>query len=327
MAGKSPRQGGRRDGRSQHPQSTPAGSRRSSRSSRRWSTASSWTRRTRSVRRRPTPAGSATVSRWPGEGPRTAAEVPRSGVRAGGPAPARRRGAARPSGRRGGGRCGRRDPTPRSRRSPRRGGERTGAETLATPASRSATLCAQPRRRTSSRTRSPNADGSPDHAASTFAPRPGVHRHPHADRHGVAQTARRLGGRHADPGRGVQAVAAVELDALAGEVAQAGGRTSSAASSRGSPCPWASSARAGPGRHRPSGSRSRRRWLSRPTASRWAVARGSPVRSQSSLSAHGAAAAARSTTIALSSTPIPLGCPTERHRSLTMWDDTTTTGR
>jgi len=59
---------------------------------------------------------------------------------------------------------------------------RTGAETLATPDSRSATLCAHPRRRTSTRARSLNrasasserCTAGSDHAASTLAPDPAV---------------------------------------------------------------------------------------------------------------------------------------------------------
>ena len=106
-------------------------------------------------------------------------------------------------------------------------GERTGADTEATPCSRSPTDCAQPRRR------------MPDSAvggergvleAAVHALRvlpgqqhlgggTGAHGQLRADRDRVAEAARTLGGGHADA---VLALAAPQLGGLAGDVAQPG---------------------------------------------------------------------------------------------------------
>ena len=102
---------------------------------------------------------------------------------------------------------------------------RTGADSEATPGSRSATLCAQPRRRTSSSVRAVKLAAGSSRVTSSAgvkasracAAEPGGHRQPGADRDGVAQPAGALGGGDADP-RG--AVPDVELGALAAGVAQ-----------------------------------------------------------------------------------------------------------
>ena len=114
----------------------------------------------------------------------------------------------------------RRRPPVRSRRAP-------GADTLATPASRSATLCAQPRRRTSTRTRSENVASDRTaritpgrlQAASTLAPEPAVI----GSRAPTGTVSRSPdGGSAAGDADAQDAVAPVELHALAGDVAQAG---------------------------------------------------------------------------------------------------------
>ena len=171
-----------------------------------------------------------------------------------------------------------RRPTPRPPRCPP--ASRTGADTLATPDSRSATLCAQPRRRTSTSARSVNrASGSRErctagsaHAASTLAPGARGHRQPRADRHGVAQAAGGFGRGDADA---LGAVAAVELHALAGDVAQPGQH------GRGRLQQRVDAARGQLGQRGarpplPSEPRCSRPCTSSPTASRCAVARGQP---------------------------------------------------
>src|SRR3954465_11688986 len=81
-----------------------------------------------------------------------------------------------------------------------------------------------------------------------------------------------------------------------------------------------SSARAGPGAQAPSGVRRTRRCPSSATASRWAVARGRPVRLTSSASVAGSSATARRMATALSKTATGLGCPTQQYSHLTWWD-------
>ena len=106
-------------------------------------------------------------------------------------------------------------------------GERTGAETEATPCSRSPTDCAQPRRRMPDSAAAENAaccsprcirSGS-SQASSTWAAEPGAHGQLRADGDGVAQAAGPLGGRDA---HAVLALAAPQLGRLAGDVAQPG---------------------------------------------------------------------------------------------------------
>ena len=102
---------------------------------------------------------------------------------------------------------------------------RTGAETLATPGSRSAALCAQPRLRTSASVRSVNfavgntacCAAASAYASSTLAPEPAVIGSLRADRHRIAKPGRWFQGRYADARR---AFATVELDALAGDLPQ-----------------------------------------------------------------------------------------------------------
>ena len=158
---------------------------------------------------------------------------------------------------------------------------RTGAETDATPCSRSPTDCAQPRRRMPDGAAAENAafcsprcmrSGS-SQASSTWAADPArivscdptgiVSRRPRD----VRRRPRRRGGAHP---------AAPELGGLSGDVAQprehgAGGREQPVLAGGGD-----SSAR-GPSTNRPCMSRATRRWCSRATASRWAVGRARPV--------------------------------------------------
>ena len=151
---------------------------------------------------------------------------PAAALRAGGSARRRRRGDRRPSGRRGAAPSGRSAPTPTRLRSPRRAPSRTGAETLATPGSRSAALCAHPRLRTSARVRSVNSRPAAPPAGSRvrireqhFGAGSGRHRQPRADGHRIAKSGRRFQGRHTDA-RG--AFATVELHALSGDFPQSG---------------------------------------------------------------------------------------------------------
>ena len=106
-------------------------------------------------------------------------------------------------------------------------GERTGAETEATPCSRSPTDWAQPRRRMPDSAVAEKAafcrprcmrSGS-SQASSTWAAEPARMVSWRADRDGVAQAARALGGGDADA---VLALAAPQLGGLAGDVAQPG---------------------------------------------------------------------------------------------------------
>lgn len=102
---------------------------------------------------------------------------------------------------------------------------RTGAETLATPGSRSAALWAHPRRRTSASVRSVNlAVGSTAcwvaasaYASSALGARARGHRQLRTDGHGVAQPGRWFERNHAHPR---QSLPAVQLDALAGDLAE-----------------------------------------------------------------------------------------------------------
>ena len=106
-------------------------------------------------------------------------------------------------------------------------GERTGADTEPTPGSRSPMLCAQPRRRTADEL---GGGERRLHQALVHAlgvlpgeqdlgGRAGGHRQLAADRDGVAQAGRPVGGGDADP---EVALAAIQLGRLAGDVAQAG---------------------------------------------------------------------------------------------------------
>ena len=174
---------------------------------------------------------------------------------------------------------------------------RTGADSEATPGSRSATLCAQPRRRTSSSVRAVKlADGQQrrhllgrGEGEQRVRGRAGGHGQPGADRHGVAQPAGALGGGDADPGG---AVADVELGALAAGVAQ-GDQVPAGELGEVGRCRGRARRAPGPGAHAPAGVRRTSRWPSSATASRWAVARGRPVRSTSSARVAGSAATAR----------------------------------
>ena len=106
-------------------------------------------------------------------------------------------------------------------------GERTGADTDATPCSRSPTDCAQPRRRMPDSAAAEKAafcrprwirSGS-SQASSTCAAEPARMVSCEPTGIGVAQAGRPLGGGHADA---VVALAAPQLRRLAGDVAQAG---------------------------------------------------------------------------------------------------------
>ncbi len=194
---------------------------------------------------------------------------------------------------------------------------RTGAETLATPGSRSAALCAQPRLRTSASVRSVNlAAGSTAcwvagsaYASSTLAPEPAV-----IGRWVPTGTVSRspAGGSNATthtrdcPSRRYSCT-------LSPVISRRRGRTAAPAARSGSLTWEANSVNAGPRRQRPSPSRASRRCVSSPAASRCAVARGSPVRSQSSASPQGDSATVCSTPTALSRTPMPLSFLTERY--------------
>ena len=134
--------------------------------------------------------------------------------------------------------------------------------------------------------------------------RAGVHRQRAADRDGVAQADRPLGRGHADP---LVALAAVQLGALAGVVAQrgqhrpGGGQQPVLAGGRGRARPAA-----GPSTNRPCMSRATRRWCSSATASRCAVGRARPVAATSWASVAGRPRGRSRTMAALSSTPTPL---------------------
>ena len=191
-------------------------------------------------------------------------------------------------------------------------GERTGADTEATPGSRSPTLCAQPRRRTPDSAVAVNAapcrprcsrSGS-SHASSTWAAEP-------ARMDSVAPTgieSRRPTGRSAaDDADPVLALAAEELGALAGVVAQraehraggreqavlAGGRGELAEARAEDEAPLQVAGRRGGGARarRPAGGRSG-------GPGRWRVTSWARV--------DGPASSALSTIAALSSTPTPL---------------------
>ena len=197
-------------------------------------------------------------------------------------------------------------------------GSRTGAETRATPVSRSATDCAQPRRRTSASVRSVNV-ASAQHRAldGRVGPRrqhlgagSGAHRQPGAERDGVAQpgqsappprcrsgTARRAG-RPARSRRCGPAAAAGHRPTRspAGRARRprappAAGRGASGPARRGR------AVRAPRGRP-PAGAPS-------PGAAPW-PRRGRPARSAPS-------APPGSTCTALSSTPMPLDFPMQRY--------------
>ena len=162
-------------------------------------------------------------------------------------------------------------------------GERTGADTEATPASRSPTLCAQPRRRMPDRVVGVEL-GALQAAVQPVRLLPGEqdlrggageHGQLDADRDRVAQTGRALGGGDADRGsRPGGGTAARDSPVMSRSRASTG---PAAASSRSSPAAEASSARRGPSMNRPCMSRATRRWCSSATASRWAVGRASPV--------------------------------------------------
>ena len=120
---------------------------------------------------------------------------------------------------------------------------------------------------------------------------------------GVAQAGGALGGGDADA---VVALAAVQLGALAGDVAQprqhrAGGGEQPVLAGGG-----ASSASRGPSTKRPCMSRATSRWCSSATARRWAVGRARPVAATSPASVAGPDSRAESTRAALSRTPTPL---------------------
>ena len=162
-------------------------------------------------------------------------------------------------------------------------GPRTGADTEATPVSRSPTLCAQPRRRT------PDSAVAVNLRALQAAVQPvrllpgeqhlrgraGVHRQrwrrPGSSRAGrpdARPRRRRCAGR---PGGGTAG--------RSRRCGRAGAPSTgpAAASSRSSPAADASSASRGPSTNRPCMSRATSRWCSRATASRCAVGRASPV--------------------------------------------------
>lgn len=156
---------------------------------------------------------------------------------------------------------------------------RTGAETLATPASRSAALCAQPRLRTSARARSVNvAPGSTAAcvpgslwASNTLAPDP-------------ADIGRRepTGTVSRSPAGGSRAATHMRTVpsrryscTLAGDFAQLGSTWALALRSGSLTCA-ASSVSPAPSCHCPSPSRDKSRCTSSPAASRCAVARGDP---------------------------------------------------
>jgi hypothetical protein len=167
----------------------------------------------------------------------------------------------------------------------------TGADTLATPGSRSPALWAQPRRRTSTSVRSVNfAVGSTVCwvaeslcASSTLAPEPAVM--------GSREPTGTVSRSPAGGSRATMQMRSVPSRryscTLSPVISRSRGRTTAHAASNGSLTWPASSVTAGPSRHLPSASRASSRCVSSPAASRWAVARGSPVRSQSSASPHG----------------------------------------
>lgn len=188
---------------------------------------------------------------------------------------------------------------------------RTGADTEATPASRSATLCAQPRRRT------------PDRAvAVNFAPC-----NPRCNRSGSSQASNICAAEPASIDSalptGIESRRPIGRSAAATQIRWSPWRRNScalspvwslravstgpaAARSRSSPAAAASSPSRGPRTNRPCKSRATRRWCSSATASRCAVGRASPVEVTNWARVQGPASNALSTVAALSSTPTPL---------------------
>ena len=131
----------------------------------------------------------------------------------------------------------------------------------------------------------------------------GAHRQLGADRDGVAQARGPLGGGDADA---VLALAAPQLGGLAGDVAQPrqhgpGGGEQPVLAGGG-----AELGQPGAEDEPPCMSRATRRWCSRATARRWAVGRARPVPATSPARVAGPDSRAESTRAALSRTPTPL---------------------
>ncbi len=189
-------------------------------------------------------------------------------------------------------------------------GERTGAETEATPCSRSPTDCAQPRRRMPDSAAAENAafwrprcmrSGS-SHASSTWAAEPArmvsceptgiVSRRPEGRSAAATQTRMSPWRRHS----------CADSPVMSRSRASTG---PAVASSRSSPAAADSSASRGPRTNRPCMSRATRRWCSSATASRCAVGRARPVPATRPARVAGPASRAVSTSAALSRTPTP----------------------
>ena len=191
-------------------------------------------------------------------------------------------------------------------------GERTGADTEATPASRSPTDCAQPRLRIAG-----ERGGGEGRVLQPLVHQlgvlpgqqhlgggPGAHRQLRADGDGVAQPRGALGRGHADP---VVTLAAPQLGGLAGDVAQprqhraGGGEQPVLAGGRARARRAGDRARTGPARRAPPAGGARAR---RPGGGRWdgRVRSMRPVRPAS----RDHASSAVSTRAALSRTPTPL---------------------
>jgi hypothetical protein len=189
--------------------------------------------------------------------------------------------------------------------------DRTGADTDATPGSRSPTDCAQPRRRTTASIDAlKRAPWSPrcmrsgsSHASNTWAAEPAsivrvdptgiVSRRPLGRSEAATQIRRSPCRRNS-----------WALSPVASRNAERIGPA--AASSRSSPADVASSPRRGPRTKRPCMSRATSRWCSRATASRCAVGRANPVAWTRLARVAGPASSAESTSAALSRTPTPL---------------------
>src|SRR3954447_3365849 len=204
-------------------------------------------------------------------------------------------------------------------------GERTGAETEATPCSRSPIDWAQPRRRMPARAVAEYAafcrprcmrSGS-SQASSTWAAEPArmvscepigmVSRRPLGRSAAATQTRNSPWRRHS----------CADSPVMSRSRASTG---PAAASSRSSPAAAESSARRGPSMKRPCMSRATRRWCSRATASRCAVGRARPVPATRPASVAGPASRAASTRAALSSTPTPLELSICQYCRLRSWD-------
>src|SRR3954451_10910707 len=204
-------------------------------------------------------------------------------------------------------------------------GERTGADTEATPCSRSPMDWAQPRRRIPDSAVAENAafcrprwirSGS-SHASRIWAADPArmvsceptgiVSRRPLGRSAAATHTRCSPCRRHS----------CADSPVMSRSLARTG---PAAARRRSSPAAAASSARRGPSTNRPCMSRATRRWCSSATASRWAVGRARPVPATRPARVAGPDSRAASTRAALSRTPTPLELSIYQYCRLRSWD-------